>query len=748
VDLAIDYPLDETLFPPESVPPTFRWEDGRSNSDAWLVTIEFDDGGNNSSYPSQRPEWTPSAEQWEEIKRRSLRSKAKVTILGGNRALPERILSVGGISFGTSDDEVGAPIFYREVNLPFIDAVKDPSRIRWRFGAISSTTQPPVVLENLPVCGNCHSFSADGSILGMDVDYANDKGSYAIAPVAEEIVLDKSKIITWADYKREDETPTFGLLAQVSPDGRYVVSTVKDQSVFVPKPDLTFSQLFFPIQGILVVYDRQTGTFNALPGADDAGFVQSNPTWSPDGKYIVFARSSAYRLKNVRERRSALLTPQDCTEFLAEGKKFLFDLYRIPFNGGKGGKAEPLEGASRNGMSNYFARYSPDGKWIVFCRAASYMLLQPDSELYIVRAEGGEARRLRCNTRRMNSWHSWSPNGKWLVFSSKANSAYTQLFLTHINEEGRSTPPVLLSHFTSPDRAANIPEFVNISPDALAGIREAFVDDYSYARAGSETLKYGDPASAEVALRKALKINPRNANAHNNLGTILAERGFFEEAWAHFREAIEADPNQRDSHSNLGSVLIRQGKLEEAILQYREALRLDPGFFLSQMKLAMALSEAGHVEEANEHLLEAGRLAPDDPLVHYQLGLAWHTWGKAYEAAKHYELAVKHQPDFLPALVALASIRALSTEPELRDPDEAVRLAERASEVTHRQDPVVLDALAEVYATVGRFRDAISAATMALQIAESVKAEDLANSLRKRLKDYQQRDTSGQMQAL
>jgi hypothetical protein len=39
-----------------------------------------------------------------------------------------------------------------------------------------------------------------------------------------------------------------------------------------------------------------------------------------------------------------------------------FDLYRIDFNHGRGGVPEPLEGASNNGMSNYFARYSPDGR--------------------------------------------------------------------------------------------------------------------------------------------------------------------------------------------------------------------------------------------------------------------------------------------------------------------------------------------------------------------------------------------------
>ena len=69
------------------------------------------------------------------------------------------------------------------------------------------------------------------------------------------------------------------------------------------------------------------------------------------------------------------------------------------------------------------------------------MLLMPDSELYIIPSEGGEARRLRANPSRMNSWHSFSPNGRWLVFSSKAFTPYTQLFLTHFDEQGRSTPP-------------------------------------------------------------------------------------------------------------------------------------------------------------------------------------------------------------------------------------------------------------------------------------------------------------------
>lgn len=113
----------------------------------------------------------------------------------------------------------------------------------------------------------------------MDVDYANDKGSYIIAPLKDTVNLTLDKIITWGDYKREDGTQTYGLLSQISPDGRFVLSTVKDRSVFIALDNLEYSQLFFPIKGIIAVYNRNTGRFSELPGASDKKYVQSNQNW-------------------------------------------------------------------------------------------------------------------------------------------------------------------------------------------------------------------------------------------------------------------------------------------------------------------------------------------------------------------------------------------------------------------------------------------------------------------------------------
>jgi tetratricopeptide (TPR) repeat protein len=681
--LTINYPLDETLFPPEIVPPTFRWNDN-SGSDAWLISISFQDDKANMNVLANESRWIPEPRQWQSIKNRSLEKDAEVTILGIKRGISNKVVSAGRIRIRTSKDKVGAPLFYREVNLPFVDAVKDPSLIRWRFGDISSPQQPPVVLENLPVCGNCHSFTENGDTLAMDVDYANSKGSYVITHTAKEMILATSDIITWNDYRKEDGEQTFGLLSQVSPDGRFVVSTVKDKSVFVPMPPLAFSQLFFPVKGILCTYDTQTRTFKSLPGANNPQYVQSNPSWSPDGKYIVFARAKAYNLKDTEGKGKVLLTREECKEFTEDGKPFLFDLYRIPFNEGKGGEPEPIEGASNDGMSNYFAKYSPDGKWIIFCKAKSYMLLQPDSKLYIIPAEGGKARKLRANTSRMNSWHSFSPNGKWLAFSSKAYSDYTQICLTHIDEQGSSSPAVLLEHFTAPDRAANIPEFVGAKSDAIKKIREDFLNDYSFVRAGNEFFKAGDTDNAISEYKQALELNPNNVEAHLKLGFLLYNaKRMYKEGMEHYNAALKANPNDPRIHHDLGMALLHQRHFDQAIEHLSEALRIMPNGLDKQynpvgmhFNLALAFSYAGKSEEAITHFSEVLRLDPNNAPAHYRLAMELARQRDLEGSLKHYAAAVQLRPniDTSPMLHYLLSMNYA----EARRFHEAVLSAEKA----------------------------------------------------------------------
>ncbi len=603
------FPLRGTVVPPGLPPPLLSWRDDVKGSDTWLVEVVLSGVSTPLRAAVHAPSWRPPEATWQQIKAASSDQPARITVLGVHGLAPEKVLSVGQTTVATSSDPVKGSLLYREVNLPFIEAVKDPSKIRWRFGAATARTPPPVVLTGLPVCGNCHSFSADGSTLGMDVDYANDKGSYAIADTATRTVIGTEQVISWSDYKREDGKPTFGLLSQVSPDGRYVISTVKDRSVFVARPDLAYSQLFFPVKGILAVYDREKKTFAALPGADDPTFVQSNPTWSPDGKFVVFARAKAHKLGVGHD--NVLLSSEETAAFLKGGRTFRFDLYCVPFNGGQGGDAEPLPGASHNERSNFFPRFTPDGRFIVFTQADSFMLLQPDSALYIMPAKGGHPRRMTCNTDNMNSWHSFSPDGRWMVFSSKAMGPYTRMFLTHIDADGRDTPAVPLERLNSPKYAANIPEFVNLPPDAITDITENFVTDLSYMRAGGENMRLGDLRRAEQRYRDALRANPNNADGHKNLGTVLARTGRPAEAVKSFRRLLELRPGDADGHLNLGNALAVQDRLKEALPHLEKGLKGRPDDAHGRLAIAHVLLGLKRTAEARVHIAEAVRLDAD-----------------------------------------------------------------------------------------------------------------------------------------
>jgi Flp pilus assembly protein TadD len=692
--LEITHPFDRAAFPKNIAPPTIHWKDA-GNADAWTVSIGADgDGDEIQSGPLHRRQWMPAVDQWRTIQRFSLENYVSLRVVGFQRERPKKILSSAQISFRTSADEVDGAIFYREVNLPFAEAVKDPTLIRWRLGSVSETRAPATVLERLPVCGNCHSFSADGKTLGMDVDYANDKGSYALTTVSERIVLDEKKIITWSDYRREDGERTYGLLSQVSPNGRYVVGTVKDRSVFLAKPDLEYSQLFFPVKGILAIYDRETKQFRALPGADDPRFVQSNPAWSPDGEEIVFARAKAFQSESAE--RDVLLNNEEWLKFvfLTGGRRFAFDLYRVPFNEGKGGKSEPVVGASHNGASNYFPKFSPDGKWIVFCKAESYMLLQPNAELHIIPAGGGEARRLNCNARRMNSWHSWSPNGRWLVFSSKHFGPYTQLLLAHVDEEGRAAPPVWLERFIAPQYAANIPEFVPFAPDALKEIRENFVNCASMIRAGDAFLHAGDVENARDAFRQALALNPESADALYHLGFVLCLTKQEEEGVELLRKATKLNPTMPNLHVSLGSAYERLERFDDAAFHFSEATKTDAGNVKLFLATARCLTAAGKATEALALWRKATEVAPESPLAQCRYGAALYENGQIASGIERLKKALALDANFSEAHLrwGIALLKRGEFDESLARCREALRL--------DPQNPEILSAIADCFAAL------------------------------------------------
>jgi len=264
-------------------------------------------------------------------------------------------------------------------------------------------------------------------------------------------------------------------------------------------------------------------------------------------------------------------------------------------------------------------------------------------------------------------------------------------------------------------------------------------------RAGNYPLQYDDLPAAARAYQKALQLNPKNADALNNMGLVLMEQEKFEEARSYIAKAIEVRPDHKESHQNLGIILYNQHKLAEAVAHWHEALRIDPDYFEPHVTLGLARLEVGKFKEANGHFRHAIRLSPNDPFMHYYLGLTFDQLGDRTHAAVQYGRALEFKPDHLESLLGLASIRATSQDSALRDGEEAVQLATKACSLTQYQDPMAMTTLSEAYAEAGRFADAMSTAQRALQIAREAGNEDLANGIGQRLELYRQRKSARQV---
>jgi tetratricopeptide (TPR) repeat protein len=751
--ITIDYPKNESIFPPEITPPTFMWRDTAAAANRWQIEVDFSDGSTplridspgapmtigdidkrcisaRNELPTLTPEeaqahtWIPDEKTWDRIKKHSITGPAKISIAGFGQGDPRHALSGGEVEISTSKDPVGAPIFYRDVPLMPSETEKgiikplSPTAIpliEWRLRSIDQA-ESRVVLKDMHTCANCHSFSGDGKTLGMDMDGPqNDKGLYAAVSLKPQTVIRSEDMISWNPTgDRQFAFNRVGFMSRVSPDGRYVLTMVTsaerplENNFYVANfLDYKFLQVFYPTRGVLYWYDRKTGERHPLPGADDPNYVQTNGVWSPDGKWVVFIRAKAE--DPYPAGRPIATHSNDPNEIQIQ-----YDVYRVPFNDGNGGTAEPIAGASNNGMSNSFPKISPDGRWIVFVEAHNALLMRPDGQLYIVPFEGGTARRMRANMYPMNSWHSWSPNGRWLVFSSKSRGPYTRMYLTHVDENGNDSPAIYIDNPTAANRAVNLPEFVNIPYDGLVKISTPAVDMYQEFDHAADLAANGHEAEAIVEWEKLAANNPDNARIRNNLGSALTRTGKYDEAILQFKKALELNPEYNLVHVNLGHALIgagktdaavaeyekalefypdsadlrnslgsaleKQGKLDDAIQKYKEAIQMNPRLADAHNNLGHALLSTGQAAngaEAEKEFKAAIALDPHDADAENNLGALYGQEGEDADAEQMFREAIKENPEFSRAMVNLAATLASESRfPEARDVvKQALRIA-------------------------------------------------------------------------
>ncbi len=245
--------------------------------------------------------------------------------------------------------------------------------------------------------------------------------------------------------------------------------------------------------------------------------------------------------------------------------------------------------------------------------------------------------------------------------------------------------------------------------------------------------KFGE---AIECYRQAIGINPSYADPLNNLGNALAVQGRLDEAIANYRQAIQINPDFTEALNNLGFALAAQGRFDEAITNYRRALQIVPEDAAALDNLGVALAGEGRLDEAIKNYREAIQVNPNRPGAYFHLGATLDQLNRSQEAVVQYREALRLDPNLSGALNNLAWTLATSHDGALRNGAEAVRLAERACELTHDGEPSFMGTLAAAYAEACRFPEAVSTAEKAEQLATSGGSAKLAESIRQLLDLY------------
>jgi Flp pilus assembly protein TadD len=125
----------------------------------------------------------------------------------------------------------------------------------------------------------------------------------------------------------------------------------------------------------------------------------------------------------------------------------------------------------------------------------------------------------------------------------------------------------------------------------------------------------GFAANAVRHFQASASLKPESAAAHFNLGTAYAQAGRFDDSIKSFREALARRPDYAVARGNLGRMLLIKGNVAEALKEFQEGVRLDPDNAQNLLGLSEALAARGAFDQAIEVIERAMKLPVSEGLA-------------------------------------------------------------------------------------------------------------------------------------
>ena len=188
--------------------------------------------------------------------------------------------------------------------------------------------------------------------------------------------------------------------------------------------------------------------------------------------------------------------------------------------------------------------------------------------------------------------------------------------------------------------------FQYVSPWLLSPFLLFWVIIYFGGFLGGEVRGFGNAFRQRQDLKRFLQnatVNPKDADAHVQLGLIYLQRRQEVRATEHLTKAIEIDKTEIDANYELGKLARLHGELQKALDHFAVVVEQDDKFRLSEIwrEIGATYLEAGMLAEARDALEKFVERRNVDPEGLYYLGKVLKAVGERERAREMFEAAIE-----------------------------------------------------------------------------------------------------------
>jgi len=176
----------------------------------------------------------------------------------------------------------------------------------------------------------------------------------------------------------------------------------------------------------------------------------------------------------------------------------------------------------------------------------------------------------------------------------------------------------------------------------------------------------------KTIMEHTLAVTRNNFAAHLSLGHYLMQQSSYEEAITHYCEASRIDPKNPEPYNSIGTIMFKSGRYDDALRYYKKSIKIQPNY-LAYYNLGSLFGTMKRNDEAIQAYQKALEIKPDGVEAHADLGWDLYYQGRMAEAEKHLKIALQKNPQLAEHQVILAFI--LIRQKEFDKASQHLRLA-------------------------------------------------------------------------